>query len=83
METGGSYLNYYKVGKGTKKLFLNFSIHGFEDSYNYDGSELTYMANEFYNYLKNNMEEYMVNKWTVYIIPTSNPDGLYSGWTNN
>lgn len=83
METGGSYLNYYKVGKGTKKLFLNFSIHGFEDSYNYDGSELTYMANEFYNYLKNNMEEDMVNKWTVYIIPTSNPDGLYSGWTNN
>ena len=83
METGGSYLNYYKVGKGTKKLFLNFSIHGFEDSYKFDGTELTYIADEFYNYLKSNMSEDLVNKWTVYIIPTSNPDGQHNGWTNN
>ena len=39
----------------TKKLFANFSIHGFEDSYNRDGQELTYIANEFYNYLKENI----------------------------
>ncbi len=81
--SGGSYLNYYKVGRGAKKLFLNYSIHGFEDSYNYDGAELTYIANELYSYLKKNMEENLVDDWTVYIMPTSNPDGQYSGWTNN
>ena len=29
------------------------------------------------------MEENLVDDWTVYIMPTSNPDGQYSGWTNN
>ena len=80
---GGEFLNYYKVGNGNKKLFLNFSIHGFEDSYNYDGAELTYIADEFFNYLKRNMSEELVNKWTVYIFPNSNPDGQHNGWTNN
>ena len=81
--TGGSYLKYYKIGTGTKHLILNYSIHGFEDSYSKDGSELTYMANELYNYLKNNMSDDLIQKWTVYILPLSNPDGQYSGWTND
>ena len=49
--TGGHYLEYYQIGNGDKHLFLNF-IHGFEDSYSNDGSELTYIANEFWEYLK-------------------------------
>ena len=81
--TGGSYLKYYKIGTGTKHLILNYSIHGFEDSYSKDGSELTYMANELYNYLKSNMSDDLIQKWTVYILPLSNPDGQYSGWTND
>lgn len=80
---GGTYLQYYKIGNGSKKLFVNFAIHGFEDSYNYDGAELTYMANQFFDYLKKNITEELVNEWTVYIFPTSNPDGQYNGWTNN
>ena len=80
---GGSYLKYYKIGTGKKHLILNFSIHGFEDSYNKDGSELTYIANQFYDFLKENMEEELIKKWTVYILPLSNPDGQYNGWTNN
>ena len=28
-------------------MFLTFSIHGFEDSYNNDGAELTYIAEKF------------------------------------
>ena len=79
---GGSYLNYYQIGTGKKHLFLNFSIHGFEDSYDKDGAELTYMANEFWKYLKDNMSEELIQEWTVYILPVSNPDGQYNGWTN-
>ena len=81
--TGGHYLEYYQIGKGAKHLFLNFSIHGFEDSYSNDGSELTYMANEFWEYLKNNITDELVNEWTIYIIPVSNPDGQYDGWSHN
>ena len=80
---GGEYLKFYKVGNGSKKLFLNFSIHGFEDSYYRDGSELTYMADEFYSYMKQNMPLDLVDQWTIYILPASNPDGQHNGWTNN
>ena len=81
--TGGYYLEYYQIGNGSKHLFLNFSIHGFEDSYNNDGSELTYMANEFWEYLKNNITDDLVNEWTIYIIPVSNPDGQRDGWLHS
>ena len=80
---GGEYLKFYKVGNGSKKLFLNFSIHGFEDSYYRDGSELTYMANEFYQYMKKNMPVDLIDQWTIYILPASNPDGQHNGWTND
>ena len=80
---GGYNLEYYKIGKGNKHLFTTFSIHGFEDSYYQDGSELTYIANQFNEYLNNNLLEELVNEWTIYIFPTLNPDGQYDGWTNN
>ena len=79
----GNYLKYYQIGKGSKHLFTTFSIHGFEDSYDKDGTELTYIADEFFNYLKNNMSDELVNEWTIYILPVVNPDGQYDGWTNN
>ena len=60
----------------------NFSIHGFEDSYYRDGSELTYIADEFYSYMKQNMPIDLIDKWTIYILPASNPDGQHNGWTN-
>ena len=79
----GTDLKYYKIGKGNEVLFTTFSIHGFEDSYNNDGAELTYIANEFRNYLQNNIPEDIVNNWTIYIFPNLNPDGQKYGWTNN
>ena len=81
--TGGNYLKYYQIGRGSKHLFLGFAIHGFEDSYNYDGQELTYIADQFFNYLKENMPDDLVQEWTIYILPSINPDGEYNGWTNN
>ena len=80
---GGYDLTYYKIGQGSKHLFLTFSIHGFEDYYWKDGAELTYMANQFKDYLYNNISEAIVNEWTIYIFPNLNPDGQYDGWTND
>lgn len=80
---GGHDLVYYKIGQGSKHLFTAFSIHGFEDSYYRDGQELIYIANQFKDYLNNNMPENLVNEWTIYIFPSLNPDGAYDGWTNN
>lgn len=76
-------LKYYKIGKGSKVLFAGFSIHGFEDSYNHDGAELTYIAEQFKNYLYNSVEESIVNNWTIYILPNLNPDGQTHGWTKD
>lgn len=80
---GETNLKYYKFGRGYKSLFLTFSIHGFEDSYNNDGAELTYIAEEFKKYLLNNVSESIVNNWKIYIFPDLNPDGQKYGWSNN
>lgn len=79
----GSYLKYYRYGAGENVLFATFEVHGFEDNWNYDGRELTLIANDFYNKLINSNDEYIAKKWAVYIFPNVNPDGLTDGWTNN
>lgn len=78
-----SYLRYYKIGKGPKALFATFSIHGFEDSYDHDGAELTYIAEEFKSWLYNNIDADIIRNWTIYIFPTLNPDGQTFGYTND
>ena len=82
-DSRGTDLKYYKFGKGSNVLFATYSIHGFEDSYNYDGVELTYISNEFKNYLANLEDQMMFYNWTIYLFPTLNPDGQVYGWTNN
>lgn len=79
----GTNLKYYKIGKGSKSLFAVFSIHGFEDSYDHDGKELTYIAEEAKKYFRNNITEDIVNKYKIYIFPCANPDGQVYGTTNN
>lgn len=82
-DSRGTKLKYYKIGKGKKSFFATFSIHGFEDSYDHDGKELTYIAEEFKKYVKDNITENIVNKYTIYIFPCLNPDGQNYGYTNN
>ena len=77
--TGGSYLKYYKIGTGKNHLILNFSIHGYEDSYSRDGKELTYLAEQFYDYMKDYMSDDLIEKWTIYVLPNLNPDGQNNG----
>ena len=79
----GTDLKYYKFGKGNNVLFATFSVHGFEDSYGHDGSELTYIAEQFKNNLQNTTDSNIINHWTIYILPNVNPDGQAYGWTNN
>ncbi len=82
-DSRGTSLTYYKFGKGSNVLFAVFSIHGFEDGYNNDGSELTYIAEQFKTYMENITDRDLINNWTIYIFPSANPDGQTYGWTNN
>lgn len=78
----GNLLKYYSIGNGSNHLILNFAIHGFEDYENQDGMELVHMAGEVLQALSDNYSLVTANNWTVYVIPTSNPDGLLSGTTS-
>ena len=82
-DSRGTNLKYYKFGQGKNVMFATFSIHGFEDSYNHDGKELTYIANQFKTYLTEKSDINLHNNWTIYIFPTLNPDGQTYGNTNN
>ncbi len=79
----GRPLYYYKVGSGDKVLLLNFGIHGYEDAWARDGEELTKLAKNLIEKLAKDNAAGGLNGWTVVIVPTSNPDGVLDGWTNN
>lgn len=79
----GRPLYYYKVGSGDKVLMVNFGIHGYEDAWAKDGEELTKLAKNLIERVANDNSSSGLNGWTVVIIPTSNPDGVLDGWTNN
>lgn len=82
-DSRGTDLKYYKFGQGKNVLFATFSIHGFEDSYDHDGEELTYIAEQFKIYLSEKSDMNIYNNWTIYILPILNPDGQTYGTTNN
>ena len=82
-DSRGSDLIYYRIGTGPNVLFATFSMHGFEDEWDKDGSELTYIAEQFKNYLLANQDKELEDKWTIYILPCLNPDGQKYGWTND
>ena len=82
-DSRGTDLKYYKIGQGQNVMFATFSIHGFEDSFDHDGKELTYIAEQFKNHLVKNLDYQLYHNWTIYIFPTLNPDGQTYGTTNN
>ena len=63
-----------------KTILLEFEIHGFEDEYAHDGQVLVDTANKLIEYYSA-MED--LNQTRLLIIPSSNPDGLADGTTNN
>lgn len=80
---GGSDLPYLKYGNGENVFFATFAIHGYEDLWDKDGQELVKIANQFYDKLISDKDYELSEKWTIYIFPGVNQDGLKSGKTNN
>ena len=82
----GRDLNYYhieneKQNLNSKKILLNFAIHGFEDAFDYDGQLLVKIAENIIAYYEENYDK--LGSYELYIIKCSNPDGTYEGYTNN
>ena len=63
-----------------KTILLEFEIHGFEDEYAHDGQILVNTANALISYYSAAED---LNATRLLIIPSSNPDGLADGTTNN
>ena len=82
-DKGGSELKYLKYGTGKNVFFATFAIHGYEDKWDKDGYELIEIANNFYNNLLEDKDYDLAKKWTIYIFPGVNQDGLQEGSTNN
>ena len=82
-DPNGQDLKYYKIGDGPNVFFGTFAIHGWEDDFDFDGKELTKIAEAFKNHLIAIDDDTLLNKWTIYIFPSLNPDGEYYGWTHN
>ena len=82
-DSRGQDLKYYKWGSGPNVLFATFALHGYEDIWARDGYELVEIANNFYNQLISENNNDLGNKWTIYIFPGVNLDGLNYGYTNN
>lgn len=82
-DSRGTNLPYYQYGSGPNVFYATYAIHGFEDMWSYDGRELVEIANNFYNRLVNSNDYDIADKWTIYIFPGVNQDGLNHGYTNN
>ena len=82
-DSRGSLLRFYKIGDGPNVLFTTFAVHGFEDLWDFDGQELTRIAEKFKEKLIEIQDISLAEKWTIYIFPSVNPDGEYHGYTNN
>ncbi|MBQ2938153.1 MAG: hypothetical protein IJE05_04685 [Clostridia bacterium] len=82
-DSRGTDLKYYQYGSGPNVFFATFAVHGFEDKWAKDGTELVEIANNFYQRLISSNDYDLANKWTIYILPGVNQDGLNYGYTNN
>ena len=67
-------------GKYKKTLFIDFAVHGFEDSYAKDGKKLVEEANRLIEYYASHSDE--LGKYRLVIVPCANPDGTIAGKNN-
>ena len=82
-DSRGQNLKYYKIGNGPNVFFAVFTIHGFEDNFGRDGTEISVIAENFVNRLLTDQDTSLLNKWTIYVFPDVNTDGRNYGYTNN
>jgi hypothetical protein len=79
----GQSLIYYKItppAPSGRRAFLTFAIHGFEDAWDQDGRALYSIAHKAIEYYGENPAE--LEGWTLYIVPSANPDGMRYGINN-
>ena len=79
----GYNLEYYRFGDGPNVAFFTFEVHGFEDHWDRDGTELVVTAIKFFQRLQADNDYEIGDKWTIYIFPECNPDGRNKGYTND
>lgn len=75
------YVTAMEVPKPTKKVLVTFEIHGWDDSYARDGQVLVNMGNAAISYFTAHPNE--LKTTSLYVVSSSNLDGLIEGWTNN
>lgn len=77
----GRMLTGYKLGNGPKALVLTFAIHGWEDNWARDGQTLVNTAHALVRALETKLKKdpTALGGWTVYVLPSCNPDGLAEG----
>jgi hypothetical protein len=76
-------LIYYRIRPpqpNGKTAFLTFAIHGFEDAWAQDGRALYSIAHAAIDFYGNHPER--LAGWTLYIVPSANPDGMRYGINN-
>lgn len=76
-------LIYYRLRPANpngKTAFLTFAVHGFEDAWDQDGRALYSIAHRVIEYYGANPGK--LAGWTVYIVPSANPDGMRYGINN-
>lgn len=85
----GRNLFYYKTGSGINHLFLIFALHGWEDGtkadgtyYHGDGNMLLKIAKRFminFSNITGDKLDDIRKKWTIYVFPGINLDGIANG----
>ncbi len=84
---------YYKFGNGNNHLFLTFALHGWEDGVKSDGSDYHGDGNMLLKIAKRFMQDFsnlstskldaLKAKWSIYVFPGINLDGIINGNSNN
>ena len=82
-DSRGTNLKYYRFGDGPNVFFATFVVHGFEDHFGRDGTEISIIAENFINELRARNDSDLARKWTIYIFPEINPDGRNYGWSHD
>jgi len=89
----GKDMVYYKTGTGPNHIFLTFALHGWEDGtyadgsfYHGDGNMLIKVAKRFmqkFGNLSADKITQLKQKWTIFVFPGINLDGIVNGYSNN
>lgn len=89
----GKSMSYFRTGNGNDHLFLTFALHGWEDGtkadgtiYHGDGNMLLKIAKRFMQDFANLPEAKRIaiqNRWTIFVYPGINLDGIVNGYNHN